>query len=194
MEISHYLELLSRFEEKYYKEEELKKSIREKYNLKENVSIQIIYINPENKLERYLSDKNYVYWVQYNNDIPNTITMETEKLINVFFITEYEKENYKKYNIKEKEFKVTTVALIDETNNNIINLLSALSEKFSKIEIQCLSEVCQCAIHQMQWFNPCKYIYCKCCYGCLEEYDSNPNNGLMQNTIKKTRQMLNNKK
>lgn len=195
MEFSHYMILLSQFKEKYEKEQELKKTIREKYNLKENVHIKLLFVNPEHNFAGYLFKKNYVYWTPFQHETPKIISIETDKLTNVSFITEYEKQNYEKYNIKEKEFEVSTVAIIDETNNNLLFLFSALSEKFSLSEIQLLSSVCQCSIHQMSWYNPCKYISCKCCYGCLDSCfelcNGNQSNDLILNTIQKTRQMLN---
>jgi hypothetical protein len=59
---------------------------------------------------------------------------------------------------------------------------------FLKSEIELLSKVCQCSIHQMKWFNPRKYLSCKTCYGCLEDSldDHPPNNKMIQLTIEKT--------
>ncbi len=42
------------------------------------------------------------------------------------------------------------------------------NEKLSAEEKEKLAAYCQCAYHQMYWFNPIKYFTCACCVGCLQ--------------------------
>jgi hypothetical protein len=104
MKLSNFSELIYRFENQYNKEKKLKTKIREKYNIQENEPIQLLFINPKHNFAGPLFQNKFVYWISYKANMPNSISIKIEDLKNVSFITEYEKLNYEKYDIREKNF------------------------------------------------------------------------------------------
>ena len=83
----------------------------------------------------------------------------------------YEKyDNTKTYS--ERDF-IKDIGYGDKLYNYVLNVVNGnkyvtIEENITNEDIKLLAPFCQCRYHLMAWYNPVKYITCRCCCGCID--------------------------
>lgn len=56
----------------------------------------------------------------------------------------------------------------DETKERKSKKYIIVKEQLSEDEITALAPYCRCPYHVMNWYNPLRFLTCRCCVGCLD--------------------------